>query len=169
MNAGCKRSLTVAAAGLPVAAALGALAVLAVPGLGLALYPHAPNGGLADDAQAALALVAHNAAVALWPLCLVALDWHRIPRVCRLGDGLVAAQLAVNGASVGAAFATWPELIRWLAHLPAEWSALAIPCAAWISARRQPPPTQRQLVAAAVATLALLLLAAALETRTSPA
>jgi len=157
-----------AAIALAGAAAAGALAVLALPGLGSSLYPHPPEGTLDADAGTALALVAHNVPVALWPLALVALDWHEIPAARHLADALVAFQLAAHGASVGAALATWPELVRWLPHLPAEWTAIAPPCAAWVAARRGAPAAPATLLLAAAATLALLALAAALETWVAP-
>ena len=160
-------SLALAFAGLGAGGALGALAVLAVPALGDALYPQAPHATLAG-AGAALELVVHNSAVALWPLCLLALDWHAIPVVRRVGDGLAAAQLAVHGASVGAALATWPELVRWLPHLPAEYGAIVLPCAAWISARQGSPPARSELARVGAAALCLLCLAAALETWGTP-
>ena len=162
-----RRSLVLALAGLGASGALGGLAVLAVPALGAALYPEAPHATLAG-AGAALELFARNSAVALWPLCLLALDWHQIPGARRLGDGLVAAQLALHGASVGAALARWPELVRWLPHLPAEYGAIALPCAAWIGARQGRPPARSELWRVAGATLLLLCLAALLETWATP-
>ena len=162
-----RRSLALALAGLGASGALGALAVLAAPALGAALYPEAPHATLAG-AGAALELLARNSAVALWPLCLLALDWHEIPGARRLGDGLVAAQLALHGASVGAALATWPELVRWLPHLPAEYGVIALPCAAWIGARHGRPPARGELGRVSAAALCLLCLAAALETWGTP-
>lgn len=162
-----RRAFASALLGLLAAAAAAALAVLALPGLGEAVYPSAPEPSLAADPATVLALLAHNVPVALWPLCLVALGWHEIPLARRLGDGLIAAQLAVHGASVGAALAAWPELIRWLWHLPAEWSALAFPCSAWICARAGAPP-RRALSLYAAVTAALLALAAVLETWAVP-
>ena len=164
-----RRPLGTALLGLMSAGAAGALAVLALPGLGDALYPSAPAPSVAADAATAVELVAHNAPVSLWPLCLVALGWHRIPILRQLADGLIAAQLAVHGASVGAALAAWPELIRWLWHLPLEWSALALPCGVWIAARRAAAPPRRSLALHAALTVALLALAAALETWAAPA
>ena len=163
------RSFAIALLALVGAAAFGGLASLVVPGLAGAIYPAAPEPALPAASGAALALVAHNAPVALWPLCLVALGLHEIPIARQLGDGLVVAQLAVHGASVGAAVAAWPELIRWLSHLPAEWSALALPCGLWIAARGGAPPGRRSLALCAGLTLALLALAALLETWAAPA
>ena len=161
-------SLTLAFAALVGTGALAGVAVIAVPDLGHNLYPHPPRPALAGNAGTALELLAHNAPVALWPLALVALEWHEIPVVRRVGDGLIGAQLAIHGASVGAALATWPGLARWLYHLPAEYTAIALPCAAWIAARRRGAPARGELVIAAAITLALLALAALLETWAVP-
>jgi len=161
-------SLPLALAALAGAGALAALAVIAVPGLGHSLYPDAPRPALSGGAVATLELLAHNAPVALWPLALVLLGWHGIPVARRVGDGLIAAQLAIHGATIGAALATWPELARWLPHLPAEYAAIALPCAVWIAARRNGCPTPSQLALLASATLALLAFAASLETWGTP-
>jgi hypothetical protein len=162
-------SFALAGLALIAAAAVGALAVFGVPGLAGALYPDAPKRALGENAAAALALLANNAPVALWPLCLVGLGWHEIPVVRLFADGLIAAQLAVHGASVGAALAAWPDLLRWLSHLPVEWSALALPCGAWIAARRGGSASRRSLAVYAALTVTLLALAAALETWAAPA
>ncbi len=162
-----RRSLAIGFGALAGAGGLAALAVVFVPALGDSLYPEAPRATLAG-AGAPLELLVHNSAVALWPLCLLALDWHAIPVVRRISDGLIAAQLALHGASVGAALATWPQLVRWLPHLPAEYCAIALPCAAWIGARQGRPPRTSELRRVAGATACLLAPAAALETWGTP-
>jgi len=161
-------SLTLTFAALVGAAVAAGVAVLAVPDLGHSLYPHPPRPTLARDTGAALGLLAHNAPVALWPLALLALDWHEIPLARRAGDGLIGAQLTVHGATVGAALATWPELVPWLPHLPAEYAAIALPAGAWIAARRRGGGGRHELALTAALVLVLLALAAALETWAVP-
>jgi hypothetical protein len=147
------------------AALVGAL--LEAAGVGGITVP-APRDALAARPGTALTLFAHNAGVALWPLALVALGWPALAWVRGVGDALVAGQLVGHGALLGSALAQQPELWRYLPHLPFELLALALPAAAWITARTSTrrPPTE--LVGVAAAVLGLLALAALLETYAVP-
>ena len=119
-----------------------------------------------------LELGAHNAAVALWPLALVALGWPSIPIARVAGDALIAAQLLAHGLLVGTAFGDEPGLWRYLPHLPLEWLAIAIPCAAWLTARRareRRDTNTAGLIQIAGACMATLVAAALIETYATPA
>jgi hypothetical protein len=159
-------AVTLAVAALIAAAAAGAL--LAAAGLSLVNAP-VPRDALPATPRTAAELLVHNARVVLWPLALVWLDWprHRLTRCA--GDALAAGQLAGHGALVGAALAQQPELWRYLPHLPVEWLAIALPAAAWFSARaRRDRPAGRVMLGLAAAVMALLVVAAILETYAVP-
>jgi hypothetical protein len=155
------RASAVAAVVLIAAASIGAL---------IAAEPATPTDALDDDPGTALGLFAHNAAVALWPLALLALGWDRIGPLASLADGLIVASLAVNGVQVGRALsAAGAELWPYLPHLPAEWIALALPAGCWFAFRRSAPRERRPALAiAAGATVAALAVAAVLETYVPP-
>jgi hypothetical protein len=127
-----------------------------------------PRDALTAAPGTALELLMHNAPVALWPLTLVALGWPALLGMRRVGDVLVAGQLAGHGAIVGSALAQQPELWRYLPHLPPEWLALALPAATWMQTRAGTPRNPRRLIATAAAASALLALAAGLETYLVP-
>jgi hypothetical protein len=140
---------------------------------------HAPAPRPALDATPRVVgeLMANNTPVALWPLALIALGWPALTGARLAGDALVTAQLLGHGLLVGAAVGQHPGLWRYLPHLPLEWLALAIPAAAWHTARRRARPTPpatppvaavRRLGPLAGAALALLALAAAIETYLTP-
>jgi hypothetical protein len=137
---------------------------------GVALIPaQAPRDALTANADTALTLLRLNAVVALWPIALLGLSWHRIPYIRHLGDALVRAQLLGNGLVAGDALGQHPGLWRYLPHLPLEWLALAIPVAAWVSAGRADLSCERrQLLVVAVSCLAVLSLAAVVETYLVP-
>jgi hypothetical protein len=61
-----------------------------------------------------------------------------------------------------------PETWRYLPHLPLEWLALAIPAAAWRTARGQARPGRLQLVGVAGCCVVVLAGAAVLETYLVP-
>ena len=159
------RDLGRACLALCAAAAIGA--ALASVGVDVIATP-APRDALPATLATAGALLAHNAVVALWPLALVWLGWPRLPGACRVGDVLVAGQLAGHGALVGNALGQHPELWRYLPHLPLEWLALATPAAAWLTARRGTPTAPPRLVQLAVAVVGVLVLAAIVETYLVP-
>lgn len=115
-----------------------------------------------------LALVRHNAVVALWPLALVWLGWPAIPVARTIGDALAAGQVLLHGALLGSALAQQPGLWRFLPHLPFELAALALPVAAWIAARHSGDVNPIRLAGTVVAVLALVLAAAVLETYLVP-
>ena len=153
---------------LAISGATAGGVLLGLAGVALMRTP-APHDALSADTTTALALLRLNAAVALWPIALLGLGWHRISFGRRLGDTLVRAQLLGNGLVAGDALGQQPELWRYLPHLPLEWLALAIPVAAWVSARREDISYERHvLLAVAVACLALLTLAAVVETYLVP-
>ena len=105
----------------------------------------------------------------LWPLALVALGWPELPGARTAGDLLIAAQLLAHGLLIGTAIGQHPQLWRFLPHLPLEWLALAIPAAAWLTARTRPArPSRRRVPLVAGAVLAALAGAAAIETYLTP-
>jgi hypothetical protein len=160
------RTVALAAAALLAGTALGA--ALDAAGTHLVDAP-APRNALPATSATALELLTHNGRVTLWPLLLVALDWpHRA--VTRLvGDALLAGHLAGHGAVIGSALAQQPSLWRYLPHLPLEWLAIALPGAAWLTARRAASrPSLRALATTAALTLAALALAALIETYLVP-
>ena len=153
---------------LAITGATAAGALLGLAGIAL-INTRAPHDALTADASTALTLLRLNAIVALWPIALLAIGWHRIPFARRVGDTLVRAQLLGNGLVAGDALGQHPQLWRYLPHLPVEWLAIAIPVAAWVSARRASISYERQtLLAVAVACLGALTVAAAVETYLVP-
>jgi hypothetical protein len=153
-------------------AATGAGAALTLAGIQLATTS-APRDALDPGAGTAVGLVAHNAAVALWPLALVLLGWPALPGVRRVGDGLIVAQLLTHGLLVGAALGEHHDTWRYLPHLPLEWLAIAAPAASWLTARtaRLSHPVMRRRVEPVLAgagVLVVLLGAAAIETYLVP-
>ena len=98
----------------------------------------APRPALTPSLATVGELVEHNTLVALWPLALVALGWPELPGARTAGDLLVAAQLLAHGLLIGTAIGQHPQLWRFLPHLPLEWLALALPAAAWLTARIRP-------------------------------
>jgi hypothetical protein len=151
---------------LSVATATGA--VLGLTGLAL-ISAREPRDALSADATTALTLLRLNAVVALWPVALLWLGWHRMPFARQLGDVLVRAQLLGNGLVAGNALGQHPELWRYLPHLPLEWLAIATPVAAWVSARRADASCERtELLVVVVACLGLLSVAAVVETYLVP-
>ena len=160
------RALANTLIGLIAAAAVGA--GLSCTGVRV-LDAQRPHDALSTEPATVLDLLAHNARVALWPLLLVALAWSRM-RITRLvGDALVAGHVLGHGALLGSALAQRPELWRYLPHLPFEWLAIALPVAAWSTARRGPGrPGSWGLVALATLVLVLLALAAIVETYAVP-
>jgi hypothetical protein len=156
-----------------VARAYGALwvttasgAVLGAAGIRVLTVAH-PYDALKANLATATSLLAHNPAVALWPLALVALDWprHRITRTA--GDALIAWQLVAHGLVVGNALAQQPTVWRFLPHLPAEWLGLALPAAGWLLDRHT-PISRRRLLSCAIGSLVALTTAAAVETWVVP-
>jgi hypothetical protein len=149
--------------------ATAAGAALALVGLRLA-SAGAPRDALAANPGTALALLAHNAPIALWPLALAALGWNALAGARSAGDVLIAAQLASHGLTVGSALRQHPDTWRYLPHLPLEWLGVAIPVAVWWSARNtaRPPHTRGDLALAATSCLAALTAAAAIETYLVP-
>jgi hypothetical protein len=152
--------------GALVAAALAG-ALLAAAGVRVITVP-APHDALAPTPDTALALLAHNAGVALWPLALVAVGWPGLAGVRGLGDALVAGHFVGHGALVGSALAQQPGMWRYLPHLPFELLALALPAAAWLAARTSTRHPLTQLVRVGAAVLGLLTIAALLETYAVP-
>lgn len=153
---------------LAVLVALTAVGWLAGRG-GLKLTTGASHDALSAEPGTVLELLTANAPVAMWPLALVALGWPAIPAIRSLGDLLVVAQLLGHGVLVGAALATHDGLWRYLAHLPFEWAAIAVPAGAWLTARTGGVGLERRaLMKAGVLTGAFLLAAAAVETYVVP-
>jgi hypothetical protein len=153
---------------LAITAATAVGAVFGLAGLAL-IGAGAPHDVLRADPTTALTLVRLNAVVALWPLALLGLGWHRMPFARQTGDVLVRAQLLGNGLVAGNALGQQPELWRYLPHLPLEWLAIATPVAAWVAAGRADVSDDRhQLLVVAVATLGLLSAAAVVETYLVP-
>jgi hypothetical protein len=148
--------------------ATAAGAALASAGLQL-IRAGAPRDALEPSLYTASGLLAHNALVALWPLALVAIGWPALAGARAAGDALVAAQLLSHGLTVGGALGQQPDTWRYLPHLPLEWLALAIPAAAWLTARAHPPrPAAKTIGVTAGACVAALLGAAAIETYLVP-
>ena len=139
-------------------------ALLAAAGL-VELTSGAPRDALPARLEIVVDLAAHNALVALWPAGLIAVGWAAIPVARTVGDILVAGQLAGHGLLVGSALGTHPGLWRYLPHLPLEWLALALPAAAWATARRNEPPL---LIPTVLLTALLIAGAALLETFAVP-
>ena len=131
-----------------------------------------PHDALAARTSTALALLAHNTPVALWPLALSALGWHAFPVARTAGDVLITGQLVAHGLLVGSALGQHPAVWRYLPHLPLEWLALALPAGAWLTARTLPAgPTAARFVGLALiaaSCLAALAGAAAMETYLVP-
>jgi hypothetical protein len=150
---------------LPAAALLGAAAAAA--GKRLVVVP-TPSDALPATAATAVALFAHNAGVALWPLAITTLQWPRMRVVRELGDTLVGAQLVGHGALIGNAILQQPALWRYLPHLPAEWLGIALPCAAWVAARYEHELAARHHLRVAAISVALLAIAAVIETYLVP-
>jgi hypothetical protein len=154
------------AAALALGAALGCL--LALAGIDLVRIG-TPRDALADTPAVAVTLVHHNLPVTMWPLALVGLGWPAIPFARAVGDALVAGQLLWHGAMVASALVQQPVMWRYLPHLPLEYTALAIPAAAWLRARRErPAPNAGELLGLVGAVVALLVGAAILETYLVP-
>jgi hypothetical protein len=130
----------------------------------------APHDALAASPHTALDLLAHNAPVALWPLAVTALDWPRLTGAAAIADALIAAHLLGHGLLVGSALGQHPDTWRYLPHLPLEWLALAIPAAAWCSARRHAESRLSPASLARATAVCLLALAgaAAIETYLVP-
>jgi hypothetical protein len=105
--------------------------------LALRLAPH--HAATLGDASA---IALHNATAAALPLaCALAAPASRALR--RLADGAVLALLGLNAAIAGAALGAYgPAILRYLPHLPGEWTALALAAGAWGAARdhRTPQP-----------------------------
>lgn len=127
-----------------------------------------PHDALQNSAGTVASLARHNTAVVLWPLALVALGWGAIPVARTVGDALIAGQLLAHGAVLGNAVAQQPGLWRYLTHLPLELTALVLPVAAWIAARRGTPISRTGLAGIAGVVLALVVGAAACETYLVP-
>jgi hypothetical protein len=164
------RALVRCYAALWLATLLGA--ALALVGLRV-LSAGVPHDALAARTSTALALLAHNAPVALWPLALTVLGWHALPLVRTAGDVLITGQLVAHGLIVGSALGQHPAVWRYLPHLPLEWLALALPAGAWLTARTLPPggPTAPRYVGLALiaaSCLAALAGAALMETYLVP-
>lgn len=135
-------------------AAGGALAEL-----GVELTAGTPRDALPARLHVAAELFTHNALVALWPLVIAALGWPAIPIARAVADAAITGHLLGHGLLVGNALASHPDLWRYLPHLPVEWLALALPAAAWITARRSEdvaPLFTTSLTALVLAAAALL-------------
>ena len=109
-----------------------ALWLATLVGAGLALVglrvisASVPHDALAARMSTALALLAHNTPVALWPLALVALRLaRRCPSRARAGDVLIA----------GAARRPWPDRRRRPRPAPAALALSAAPAARMARAR----------------------------------
>ncbi|MBE2320382.1 hypothetical protein DVA67_030745 [Solirubrobacter sp. CPCC 204708] len=158
-------ALRLVAWGLVVAAAAGALLVT----VGVyVVHVDEPVDALPESIGSVLSLTRHNAVVALWPLALVALEWPRIPAARTVGDALAAGQVLLHGAILGSALAQQPDLWRFLPHLPFELGALALPVAAWITARRATTRTSTGLALTAATVVALVIIGAVVETYLVP-
>jgi hypothetical protein len=159
----------------PVTSVMAALTSSAAIGAALSLLgadvirAFEPYDALPASLSSVWELWTHNAPVVLWPLALIALAWPWSPGLHRLGDVLVAGTVLGHGITIGSALAQQPELWRYLPHLPLEWLAIALPAAAWRTARKRPAPGPiRALLPTAAATAGLLLLAAIVETYAVP-
>ncbi len=159
----------------PITAVMAALTVSAAIGAALSLIgadvivAYEPHDALAATFSSVWELWRHNAPVALWPLALVALAWPWSAGLRRLGDVVVAGTVVGHGVTIGSALAQYPELWRYLPHLPLEWLAVAMPAAAWRSARQRPARGPiRALVPTALVTAGVLVLAALAETYAVP-
>jgi hypothetical protein len=128
-----------------------------------------PHDALADTPANAIALFRHNLPIDLWPLALVWLGWPAIPVARSVGDALVTGQLVWHGALLGSALAQQPALWRYLPHLPFEYTALALPTAAWWHARRTAKPAATTMLTLTLTVIGLLAAAAILETYLVPA
>lgn len=162
------RALLLSYCGLWAATVAGALLALAGAPLVTLGFPHdALDAGVATATR----LLAHNAAVALWPLALVALGWPALGGAGLLADGLIAAHLLAHGLLVGSAVAQHPDTWRFLPNLPLEWLAIATPAAAWLHARTRlgtSVTSPVELAGIATACLAALAGAAVIETYLVP-
>jgi hypothetical protein len=151
-----------AAAALVCAFAFGA-AVRALLGLEL-------SGRAAPSASGreVLALFAHNAPIAAWPLLLAFLVDPSRARPRRLADALVLASAGANAMLVGGAIGAYgAPLLPFLSSLPLEWAALAVGYGVWVrDRRRRIGPAARVTALAAIASAALA--AAVLETVAVP-
>ena len=143
------------AAAAAAAALFGPLAHATRDALHLELAPHA-----ASPAGAAWT-IANNALAGGWPALLSLL---RVTQAAR--RVLLCSWLAVNAVPVGLAVGAYgAHLMPYLAHLPLEWAALALPLAANLTAT---PPGPRARLLGAGAFFALLAAAAAAETYLTP-
>jgi hypothetical protein len=149
------------------AAIWGATAIGTTTGLlGLQLLATtAPYDALDATPATALALLTANAVVALWPLVLIRLGWHRLAPANQIADLMVRAQILGNGLIAGNALGQHPRLALYLPHLPLEWLAIATPVAAWHTARRGNAPTA---IRTATTTLVAVVGAALIETYLVP-
>ena len=115
-----------------IVAATAAAAAAGVPGVSDVadvVYPNAPRpGGVSVSAPG---LLAHNAAISLCPLLLVAARWHTAPRWRAAGDVVVVALLAYNAVAVGLGIGAWPQVLGDLPHLPIELGGLVAGAGAW--------------------------------------
>jgi hypothetical protein len=155
------------AIGRSYAAIWGATAIGAAAGIAgvRLLAASAPYDALPPTPGTAIRLLGANAAVALWPLALLALGWHRLRGAAQVGDLLVRAQLFGNGLVAGNALGQQPRLALYLPHLPLEWLTITTPVAAWLVVRAGARATA--IVAVGV-TAAALVAAAVVETYLVP-
>jgi hypothetical protein len=153
---------TLTAAAALITAALPAVGELARHALHLALVPAS-----APPATRMLDVALTNGFAAGWPLLLALLDGpHRAIRAVH--GALIAAWLAVNVISVGAAIGSYgTPILPYLPHLPLEWTAVALSLAGYLHARGR-QATGRALLTPALALTVILIAAAALETYATP-
>ena len=127
-----RRALVAWVAVTGIVATTAAATAAGAPGisdLADAVYPHAPRPG--HVSVSAAGLLAHNAAITLCPLLLIAARWHTAPRWRAAGDSVVAALLAYNAVAVGLGIGAWPQVLGDLPHLPIELGGLACGAGAW--------------------------------------
>lgn len=157
-----------ALAALGATALLAALTAATAPGLAGALrdwFDFAP-AELPATAGDPLAIWLTNLRVL--GLLLLAAFAARERGLVPVLDVLVSLTLGVNVAFVGLALGTYgPPLLPWLAHIPLEWSGLAVGLAAYITAREHTSGLP-QIARAAAGAAALLGLAACVESWATP-
>lgn len=148
---------------LLAATALTAAAALVGPlhDLARSIYPTAPHAPA--DPPGVLELLFHNAAIAAIPGVLVLVRWHTHPGWSRAGNILIPALLTAQAIAIGLGIGSWPEVVRYLPHLPLEFAALAAGAQIW-----QHADNRRQIFRWAALTTVLLVCAAIVEVLAAP-
>ncbi len=116
-----------------------------------------------------LDILTTNARV-LGAIALAALSVRHARALAPALDFLVVVLAAGNAVLVGAAIGAYgPQTVRWLAHLPLEWAALATTLAGYLHIRRGAPMRAHTAGILFVLTAVLLIAAAVTESFSTPA